>query len=195
MARKWTTGEVQRIDLHWLDRQGMLTPGRLSPVVWSSGGQRSGSIHLLACDDCVILHYRVRAPGSSLWQSVKQQVALTSVPTNFGGRRRLFLCPHCGRRCRDLFAGRDRFSCRICRRIAFRSQYQRAPDRASDQAFAIRKKLAGADASLLDAFPPKPSRMRWATYERLAARDEQLSARCGAGMAIVLERMARRARR
>lgn len=194
MARKWTTGEVQRIDLHWLDRQGMLAPGRISPIVWSFGGQRSGAIRVLAYVDRIILLFRVREPGSSIWQSVAQRVELTSVPTNFTGRRRLFLCPDCGRRCRDLFAGRDRFSCRICRKIAYRSQSQRVRDRAKDQAIAIRRKIAGPDANLLDGFPPKPPRMRWATYQRHAERDEQLAARWEVEMTRILGRLARRKR-
>ena len=85
MARKWTTGEVQQIDLHWLDRQGMLTPGRLSPVVWSSGGQRSGAVHVLACHDRVIRKRCSRPTFRSAQAGFTVAPALAAAPRPRGG--------------------------------------------------------------------------------------------------------------
>lgn len=41
---------------------------------------------------------------------------------NNGGLRRWWLCPDCGRRCRDLLVGNDRVACRKCQGAEYRSQ-------------------------------------------------------------------------
>jgi hypothetical protein len=55
MARIW-------LDLAWLRRRKMLTPGRRSSVVWSVGGNRVGEIMIVPLEDALLLVYRARWP-------------------------------------------------------------------------------------------------------------------------------------
>ena len=48
------------IDLAWLRRRGMLTPGRSSALTWSRAGEQAGSITLVAQHDGVRLIYRTK---------------------------------------------------------------------------------------------------------------------------------------
>lgn len=47
----------------------------------------------------------------------------------YGGLRRWFTCPNCGRRCAKLYAPdrRSRFACRRCWELVYRSQYVKDP--------------------------------------------------------------------
>jgi len=147
VGRKRATCEALRVDLFYLGRHGMLTPGRVSRYHWTSAGQPCGSISVVAFDDRIVLLFRASVDGQG-WESCSQSVALVSVPTNFG-LRRLFQCPTCHRLCRDLYGGRMRFACRKCLNLAFLSQYQSDWERAADQARALRKKVGmPVDATL-----------------------------------------------
>ena len=55
-----TCESYHSIDLAWLRRQGMLTPGRFSTVTWSRGGEETGSIGLVAQQDGVRLKYQTK---------------------------------------------------------------------------------------------------------------------------------------
>jgi hypothetical protein len=53
------------------------------------------------------------------------------------------------------------------------SQFEAPYERALGQAGKIRPRISGPGwESLDDPFPPKPKRMRWATYDRIAQRYE-----------------------
>ena len=72
----------------------------------------------------------------------------------------------------EVYGGRY-FRCRPCYRLRYASQSEKADQRASDRARKIAKRLhdkwGGATEDEYD-FPPKPPRMRWATYNRLEAQ-------------------------
>jgi hypothetical protein len=110
---------------------------------------------------------------------VDELVAFSYTPTMFGGRRQWLRCLKCGRRCRKVYGGRY-FRCRLCYRLRYASQRERSDQRAMGQANKIAKRLhdkwSGATEDAYD-FPPKPPRMRWATYNRLEARYDDLQNR------------------
>ena len=186
-GRSWagapTCEGCHSIDLAWLRRRGMLTPGRCSTVTWSRGGEQTGSIALVAQDDDVRLVYRTKDhDGSQV--DVAEVVPFAYTPTRFGGRRQWLRCPKCGRRCRKIYGGRY-FRCRLCHRLRYASQSAGPDQRASDRARKIAKRLhdmwGGATEAEYD-FPPKPPRMRWATYNRLLEQYDELENRWAAGI-------------
>jgi hypothetical protein len=133
----------------------MLQPGRSSSIQWSSCGQAAGSIGIVAGENCVHPIYRHRARGDQ-WQDMREIVPYTETRTAFGGRRRWFECPGCGRACRVLFG--SPFRCRMCHVLRYNSQYESWAGRAMGRVQSLRARLGGS-ANLLEPFPPRPKHM------------------------------------
>lgn len=127
-------------------------------------GEDRGSVGVVATARGLILQYVVRHQGEQP-EEVTEQINFGYTRTNFGGQRQWLLCPECERRCGKLY-GVGRFKCRRCLRLTYATQYQSRVDRAIYKSQDIRRRLGGS-VDVTQAFPPKPKRMRWATYERL----------------------------
>jgi len=81
----------------------------------------------------------------------------------FGGNREWFACPGCRIPYRI-----NSLRCWQCRGLKYASQCEASHWRAQCKALGMRRRL-GARGDMFDGpFPPKPPRMRWATYERLS---------------------------
>ena len=171
------------IDLAWLRRRNMLQPGRSSSIQWSRG-----SVGIVAGNDCVHIIYRHRVAGGP-WRQAREVVCFTHTQTCFGGRRRWFACPACGRACRVLFG--SPFRCRRCHGLHYSSQYQSAGNRAIGRLHALRTRLGGS-GDHIGPFPPRPKHMQSKTYMRLRALDMELWGRCTVGLASDLERLRKR---
>ena len=157
-----------RLELPWLRKQGYLRAGRRSTIMWSRGGDQTGSIGFYACDDHAELRYCCNG------ENVVQRIGYRYTPTNFGARRMWFACPNCYRACGVLYGGR-RFYCRTCWRLTYASQYDERFERARSKASKIRERLGQKTAMPDDEpFPDKPKWMRWHTYRRLRAKDSEL---------------------
>ena len=172
----------------------MLRPGRRSAVTWSRSGEQTGSITLAAQTDGVRLIYRTTdRDGAPV--DVSELVPFTYTPTMFGGQRQWLRCLKCGRGCRKIYGGRY-FRCRLCYRLRYASQGEsRRDQRALDRARKIAKRLhdrwGGATEEEYD-FPPKPPRMRWATYNRLLEQYDELENAADARWAVrIMTRFAR----
>ena len=74
--------------------------------------------------------------------------------------------------------------CRQCRGLKYASQSEAAHWRAQRKALGIRRRLGAGGDALDGPFPPKPPKMRWATYKRLRSIDAALQQQwllCAAG--------------
>jgi hypothetical protein len=177
------------LDLSWLRRRKLLTPGTPSSINWTTGGHPSGSIRIEVGMDAVHLIYRTRSRSED-WHDMREVVRFRETGTRFGGRRRWFACPRCGRACRVLFGG-GRFLCRSCHGLQYKSQYESAWSRATSRAQKIRTRLHGS-ANLLERFPPRPKHMRHRTYQRLRALDRRLMGVSTICLAEFAQRLRRR---
>ena len=158
-----------RLDLSWLRRQKLLTPGTSSSITWTTDGHPAGSIRVEVGMDTLRLIYRTQ--GES-WQDTCEVVGFRETDTEFGGCRRWFACPRCERACRVLFGG-GRFLCRTCHGLRYKSQYESAWSRAVSRVQKLRMCLRGS-ASLLEPFPTRPKHMQRRTYDRLKVLDVRL---------------------
>ena len=108
-------------------------------------------------------------------------------------RRQWLRCLRCGRGCRKIYGGRY-FRCRRCYRLRYASQSERGAQRAMNRARKIAKRLhdrwGGATEEEYE-FPPKPPRMRWATYNRLEEQYDELENRWALGIMTIITRFAR----
>lgn len=177
-----TCEACHNLDLAWLRRRGMLKPGSRSTVTWSRGGEVTGSISLTAQVDGVRLLYGITRDGEHV--TVDELVRFAYTSTKFDGRRRWLRCPRCSRGCRKLYGGRY-FRCRRCHGLAYASQSEQAEQRAISRANKIAKRLHDMWGGVTEReyeFPPKPPRMRWATYQRLEATYDHLQNRWAIGV-------------
>jgi hypothetical protein len=71
-----------------------------------------------------------------------------------------------GRAAAVLYLSGLRFLCRHCHSLAYASQREGRAERALRRGQKIRTRLGGS-TFVVDPFPEKPKRMRWATYGRL----------------------------
>ncbi|GGO34504.1 hypothetical protein GCM10010991_25400 [Gemmobacter aquaticus] len=92
------------------------------------------------------------------------RIAIVTTPCNFGGERRWFLCPKCGRRCAVLY---EDLRCRICLRARYRLEAYAPVDRMILKAQRLRRKLGQLNPSSIKPYPKKPHRMRCTTYSRI----------------------------
>jgi hypothetical protein len=131
------------------------------------------------------LIYNVRVSGE-IRNRVNELIPFASTAPHIGGSRLWLLCPSCGRRCRVLYGG-ERFRCRECQSLTYRSQQEDPISRATTQAHQLRARL-GQEGSLDEPFPQMPKGMHWTTYARLEARDEDFRHRWSIGAMQWLEK-------
>jgi hypothetical protein len=178
-----TCESAHSIDLAYLRRHGLLSPGHFTSLTWSRRGQRTGAIDIITKHDGIRLGYHVTdRHGERI--AVNELVPFAYTATRFGGRRKWLTCLKCGRPCRKIYGGRY-FRCRQCHGLVHASTREPAYQRAIDRAERLRKRLGAADWSCAfdgAPLPPKPPRMRWLTYRRLEALYEELQNRCAAGV-------------
>jgi hypothetical protein len=118
----------------------------------------------------MVLRYKVaQTDGQS--EQVADPVGIVYTACAFGGSRRWFLCPGCGRRVAILYCD-GHFRCRNCLQLGYPSQQLDACWRGLTQALKRRVKLGGS-GSPSDPFPPKPKKMRRETYLRLKEQDDR----------------------
>ena len=188
---KDTTSDYRALDVRRLQRDGLLSPGRLFGWNWTLDGETVASIQVRAETDRIVLNYRHKSGGSD-WQPMEYPVYLEWTSLHFGGRRVWFLCPArgCGRRVAILFGG-SIFACRHCHQLAYACQRETDDDRAMRRAETIRRRL-GWEAGIANPEGGKPRGMHWRTFERLKAEHDAFASASWAGMAERLGLMNRR---
>jgi hypothetical protein len=167
-----TLDDFYAVDLRHLRRHGCLVPGRTGTLRWSRRGRETGRIGFSVGRDALVLSYRVSSRGGADAEDVEERVPLVRTAPPLGGERLWLACPGCGRRCAVLYGGR-RFRCRRCVAAPYGSQREPRHERLLRRVQALRERLGGAEyASLGLPFPPRPKRMRQATYARLRTEAE-----------------------
>lgn len=117
-----------------------------------------------------------------------QLIEVVTTPCNFGGERRWFLCPGCGRRCAILRTG---LRCNKCAGGRYRSEVRSVPDRLLLKARKLRRRLGQTGQLQGTRIPPKPHRMRWHSYLKMRAEIERIE---GASLILRTRSMLRRGR-
>lgn len=162
------------MDVHYLQRNGMLSSGRSFVLNWICNGEKVASINVMAGADRVTLDYRHQRNGGK-WKSQNYPVRIEWTPCNYGGARAWFICPAqgCGRRVAKLYLGGAIFACRHCYRLAYSSQRENLDDRATRRADKIRDRLEW-EPGILNGNGIKPKGMHWRTYQRLTIEHDAL---------------------
>jgi hypothetical protein len=165
--KKTTEEEVQRIDIRYLRKQGLLKSKGTCTLTWACRGQETGSINFRVEENRLILVYRARSDGGD-WKSIEEPVHFDWTPCHYGGERLWFLCPDCEHRVAVLYSAGIRFLCRKCSRLPYACQNETLQDRMIRKSRKIRRRL-GASESLFDAIYTRPKGMHRRTFQRLRA--------------------------
>jgi hypothetical protein len=120
-----------------------------------------------------------------------------SDPRNFGGLQWYAICPKTGRQVRVLYRplGATFFASRYAwgRRAAYASQFLDPIGRAWRTKAKVKTWVLGNEDPNEWDLPPKPKRMRWATYERGVAKydaaEEALNAQLITAAARLMKRL------
>src|SRR5262249_32117151 len=91
--------------------------------------------------------------------------------------------------------GVNSLRCRRCRGLKYASQSEASHWRAQRKALSIRRRVSTSSDTLDGPFPPKPPKIRWATYKRLRAVDAALQEQWLFGAAGDLGRLHSRVKR
>jgi hypothetical protein len=168
-----TTSDHRSLDVRYLQREQVLSPGWGGVFTWTRDGETHATIGLRTETDRVILNYRHQCRGSD-WRPMEYPVRLDWTPCTFGGRRAWFLCPAhgCGRRVARLYiGGAGIFACRHCYQLAYACQRETADDRATRRADRIRERL-GWEPGILNGAGWRPKGMHRCTFERLTTQHD-----------------------
>ena len=176
---KRTTNEYLQVDVRRWQRDGLLREGVRFTLEWTDSCVVTKTLSVSVRLDSLIFTGWFVADGGN-WSGREYVVRLTRTSCHYGGHRTWFCCPEPSCRCRVaiLYGHRGIFVCRRCYQLAYKSQRRQRRDRALHRAQAIRTKLGGS-RDLTQAFPEKPGRMHWRTYERLRQQESEARSRAG----------------
>ncbi len=166
--KRTTTGELLAFDVKNLAKDSGLERYKSGLWQWTwTSGSESSIRYEVKPGQGVRLHYKSNS------KPFDYLVRVVTTPCHFGGQRYWWLCPQCGRRCRILYS-RGLFVCRSCSGAYYETQASKdIAVRIHNELRRLRAKL-GAQSLSSDNLPPKPKRMHWRTYSRLAKRILQL---------------------
>src|SRR5262245_35617044 len=176
--------EGLKLDINLLARRGLIAPGSttgLHAIRWvNSDGEVIASGWTSADTEgdteglfCIQIG------------QLDQTITLVTFPRHYGGRQWFFLCPVTDRRASVLWLprGARQFASRHAwpGKVAYRSQFMTAMDRAYLGKERIKQRLLGElDPQEWD-LPPKPKWMRWKTYNRYVEQFDRYEAVLDAG--------------
>jgi hypothetical protein len=148
-----------RLDIRALAAEGLLRPGCAFGWRWVCGdGPRD--IALVAAADRLYLRYTLTAKGCDP-KAYDYSVWIRQAPCRYGGTRPLVSCPRCGSRVLILYGfERDgRFGCRLCMRLAYKSECESRSDRLHRKRHKLLSKLTNSGG--------RPKWMRWRRYVQI----------------------------
>jgi hypothetical protein len=137
------------IDVRRWKRGGNLVPGQQFGLRWSNANLTVS----------VLVGYgevRLTIDGNSRW------IPMGHTPCHFGGQRVWFNCPNCMAHVAILFYRAERFACRVCQRLAYRTENLDRLQRIWAASERIERRL-GDDLE-------RPKGMHRRIYENLLAR-------------------------
>ena len=159
-----TTDGAKRLDIAMLSRNGIFKEGRPLTVTWSTSGMIHLSLTVLHQDGRLLVG-DASAMGSAYRDPLSQFLPLSDKASAVGRRRAFFECRDCGARCQHLYLHRNRFICRKCAGLTYKSQRERDVARSFRRWDEVSARLGGVGWSELGL--EKPKHMDCRTFERL----------------------------
>ena len=140
---KRTIDEVPAIDIRELQRHRGLAPGSRFVETWTLGGMIAAQVAIEVRQDYLLLRYMLGSRAAHP-EPVELVAPIVVTPCNYGGLRRWFRCPDCKKRIAVIYIQLRSCLCRRCNDLVYRSQHERAGERARDRAQKTRMRLGGS---------------------------------------------------
>jgi hypothetical protein len=157
------------VDIRYLKKHGYFDNSSWGALHWSRGDNRYASINFWTSPESITLSYTYNKT-----EDVKQNIEITTTPCNYGGVRKWFICPACGRRCAVIYSAGKYFACRVCCNLNYTSQCESDMFQLSNKANKLRERL-GAKHGIMNPLPNrKPKNMHHKTYAKLMNEIEKL---------------------
>ena len=143
-AYRPATGSYRSLDVRKMVRNGCIKPRNLFGWVWrNEDGEQVASVGCAVNEtiDQLTVNYGFTRYGEH--EEVSLPIWLNTTSCNYGGVRRWFSCPCCGRRAAVLYIMGSRLRCNLCGRFSYTTQRIDATSR-------IWAKQAKLEAKLID---------------------------------------------
>jgi hypothetical protein len=170
-----TVNSCNSIDIHYLNRNGLLIPGHVIKLTWSEHGRKIAAVNGHITTEGLVLSYRVNG------ESINELIRIVETPCHYGGNRPWLQCPNCHRRVGKIYLKGKRFLCRLCYNLAYQSQRENASYRQLIRLKSIYKQLGGYNSL---GFQIKPKGMHWKTYNLLRMEIEYREASMWAALML-----------
>lgn len=167
-GRHRRTDTMRSVDVRRLAREQLLYGGSSFRWEWlGRHGNVQASVWMKVEDGAIRFVYRLRGK-----HDVNERVPLINTACNYGGERKWFACPCCGKRCAILYLG-QRVACRTCYRLTYASQ----SDDAIQAIWRRKRRLAAQIGSNCEEWrwKDKPRGMHQATFQRIRSELNALS--------------------
>lgn len=163
--KRLTVDNSLQLNIARLKEWGSLTPGAVGRLTWSVRDRETASMGYTTHSDHIVFRFRYSENGSTTWQSIERRIDFISTPCHFGGSRKWFVCPGCASRMGTLCLHQNRFLCRHCLGLPYRSQSSSKYDRQIQKVHKLRARIVSEIR--------KPKGMHWKTYQRLRQRYDE----------------------
>jgi hypothetical protein len=164
--------EMLALDIRTLRRLGVVAPGEciINTLHWSIGGLSTASARLRVDLSDIERGGIITITGNMPGGTLKQDVAIDALPSEFGGHRCYLVCPVTAKRCEIIYYAGGRFASRAAQRLSYAVQSMNDLGRVRRKAAKLCHRLKGSGS-----LPRPRGRNRIEIVQRL--RDAEFEAK------------------
>ncbi len=167
--KKDTVEDVLVLDVNWMKKHKAILQNKDNEgiITWTSRHSKN-RIGYKYCEQDKRLDLNYSTDDKQL----DYAVYLSTINTNFNGKRWVFKCPNrnCEKTVTKLYLKQGYFLCRHCQDLTYTSRQERYHFRMLSQAQKINMNLGGDGCEVGDNIPPKPKGMHKRTFTKKVAR-------------------------
>lgn len=178
--------DLRAIDVRYMARSNLIDKQTAGRLFWSLDGKQTASIDFTFSDHCLCLYFKVTNYLEE--QKVTQKIRLSYSRCHLGGERPWFLCPVCSSRRAKLYLGAQRFVCRACLQVSYRTSGQSRRDRIIAMKHQIGRRIFASYENGVGR--GKKKGMHQATFDRLYRRYQRLENQYSYSLDRLLNRVA-----
>ena len=130
-----TTDDALNIDIRWLRKHKKLIPNTAGQLAWSRREREIGRIGYTMYEDSMKLNFKCNGV------STEQIIAFEETPCHYGGSRKWLQCPKCFARVAIVYLRWEKFLCRRCTRLPYKSTLQSRYDHDIDKKHTLGREI------------------------------------------------------